>query len=248
MPLLGLMFSYLRCYCCGSCLQSLTTPQPPLPPIPSPSDPHSYNDFNIPPIPYALARAQQESAPPPPAPPPLQSHGFGAVVQAPISSLSTTAVQRGPPTTNVRQHDPPDHEFANLPRTRPVFGVPLEALLIRDECSIPTIVCQCIQAVDLYGLDVEGIYRLSGEKKFIDRIKAIFDNDATCLDFRRPEDFFNDVNSAASVLKQYLRELPEPLLTNALYHEFLDAAREFLHLPVLNDLTPPLPPLRRDRR
>lgn len=33
-----------------------------------------------------------------------------------------------------------------------------------------------MQAVDLYGLDVEGIYRLSGEKRHVDRIKAMFDN------------------------------------------------------------------------
>jgi hypothetical protein len=48
--------------------------------------------------------------------------------------------------------------------------------------------------------------------------------DATCLDFRRPEDFFHDVNSAASILKQFFRELPEPLLTNELYSEFIGAS------------------------
>jgi hypothetical protein len=37
--------------------------------------------------------------------------------------------------------------------------------------------------------------------------------DASCLDFRRPDDFFHDVNSVASVLKQFLRDLPESLLS-----------------------------------
>lgn len=62
------------------------------------------------------------------------------------------------------------------PRMRPVFGQSLEALLARDESVVPILVLQCIQAVDLYGLDVEGVYRLSGEKKHVERIRQIFDN------------------------------------------------------------------------
>lgn len=38
------------------------------------------------------------------------------------------------------------------------------------------IVYQCIQAVDLFGLEVEGIYRLSGTASHIMKIKAMFDN------------------------------------------------------------------------
>jgi hypothetical protein len=116
------------------------------------------------------------------------------------------------------------HSMSDLPRLKPVFGVPLDELLAREDSSIPAIVYQCIQAVDLYGLDVEGIYRVSGEKKHIDRLNAVFDNDASCLDFRRPEDFFQDVNSVASILKQFLRDLPEPLLTNELYPEIIAAS------------------------
>jgi hypothetical protein len=64
----------------------------------------------------------------------------------------------------------------DYPRMRPVFGVSLESLLTRDNCVVPIVVSQCIRAVDLYGLHVEGIYRLSGEKKHVERIKQIFDN------------------------------------------------------------------------
>jgi hypothetical protein len=38
------------------------------------------------------------------------------------------------------------------------------------------IVSQCIQAVDLFGLDVEGIYRTSGSAPHIMEMKAMFDN------------------------------------------------------------------------
>jgi len=45
------------------------------------------------------------------------------------------------------------------------------------------------------------------------------------VDFRRPDDFFHDVNSVTSVLKSFFRELPDPLLTTALYDELINASR-----------------------
>jgi hypothetical protein len=38
------------------------------------------------------------------------------------------------------------------------------------------VVYQCIQGVDLFGLEVEGIYRLSGTQSHVNKIKAMFDN------------------------------------------------------------------------
>lgn len=66
----------------------------------------------------------------------------------------------------------------NLPPLKPVFGMTLEKLFERDGSAVPMVVYQCIQAVDLYGLEVEGIYRLSGTASHINKIKAIFDNGA----------------------------------------------------------------------
>jgi hypothetical protein len=41
------------------------------------------------------------------------------------------------------------------------------------------------------------------------------------------DEWSGDINVVASVLKQWFRELPEPLLTHALYQGFIDAAREY---------------------
>jgi hypothetical protein len=121
----------------------------------------------------------------------------------------------------------------------------LEQLFERDGSAVPVVVYQCIQAVDLYGLEVEGIYRLSGTSSHVNKIKAMFDNggwladgwgpwgwpnwletDASKVDFRNPENFFHDVNSVAGLLKQFFRELPNPLLTTEHYLGFIDAASE----------------------
>lgn len=58
---------------------------------------------------------------------------------------------------------------------KPVFGLSLEQLFERDGTAAPLIVYRCIQAVDLFGLDLEGIYRLSGTQSHVDRMRAMFD-------------------------------------------------------------------------
>lgn len=65
---------------------------------------------------------------------------------------------------------------SSLPPLKPVFGLTLEQLFERDGSAVPMIVYQCIQAIDLFGLEVEGIYRLSGTSSHINKIKATFDN------------------------------------------------------------------------
>lgn len=109
-----------------------------------------------------------------------------------------------------------------------VFGVSLARLYERDQFAVPMVVHQCIQAVDLYGLAVEGIYRLSGSAMHVNKLKNLFDTDqeSHILDFRNPENFFHDVNSVAGLLKQFLRDLPDPLLTSENYAAFIEAARQ----------------------
>ncbi|MCJ1230302.1 hypothetical protein MMC12_006974 [Toensbergia leucococca] len=113
----------------------------------------------------------------------------------------------------------------DLPPLKPVFGVSLDDLFKRDGSAVPMVIYQCLQAVDLFGLDVEGIYRLSGSASHVMKLRGIFDNDSSQVDFRNPETFFHDVNSVAGLLKQFFRDLPDPLLTREHYQGFIEAAR-----------------------
>ncbi|KAI5845480.1 hypothetical protein BZA05DRAFT_145714 [Tricharina praecox] len=147
--------------------------------------------------------------------------GFGAVIQQPVTLPIAQPVHPG----QVPMLRSDSQQTAVHPTSlNPIFGVSLDDLFARDDLLIPKVIEECIQAVELYGLDVEGIYRLSGDKKHVDQIKIMFDNDQN-LDFRRPEDFFHDVNSVASVLKQFLMELPDPVITNELYAQFIGASK-----------------------
>lgn len=71
---------------------------------------------------------------------------------------------------------PTNHRSDDLPPLNPVFGVSLDDLFRRDGSAVPMIVYQCIQAIDLFGLDVEGIYRTSGSTPNIQQMKQLFDN------------------------------------------------------------------------
>lgn len=119
----------------------------------------------------------------------------------------------------------PPHQ-PELPPLKPVFGLSLDDLYRRDGTAIPMVVYQCIQAVELFGLNVEGIYRLSGNATHVSRMKALFDNDSSKVDFTNPENFYHDVNSVAGLLKQFFRDLPDPLFTNERYNDFIAAARK----------------------
>lgn len=50
--------------------------------------------------------------------------------------------------------------------------------------------------------------------------------DASKVDFRDPANFFHDVNSVAGLLKQFFRDLPDPLLTAEHYAGFIEAASQ----------------------
>ncbi|KAM0611502.1 hypothetical protein ACHAP1_001254 [Verticillium nonalfalfae] len=132
--------------------------------------------------------------------------------------------------------------------TRPVFGLSLERLYERDGLAVPMVVYQCIQAVDLFGLGVEGIYRQSGSLNHINKLKNMFDTDSSnpALDFRNPENFYHDVNSVTGLLKQFLRDLSDPLLTMEQHTALIEAAkheddivrRDSLHA-IINSLPDP---------
>jgi Rho GTPase-activating protein RGD1 len=105
------------------------------------------------------------------------------------------------------------------------FGVSLDDVLNRENAVLPLIVAQCVLAVDEFGLRTEGIYRVSGSATTLAKLKDLFDFEPDHIDFRTPAGFFGDIHAVAGILKQYLRELPEPVLTRAYYHDFIRVAR-----------------------
>ncbi|KAF5384703.1 hypothetical protein D9757_006266 [Collybiopsis confluens] len=75
------------------------------------------------------------------------------------------------------------------------------------EGEVPKIVRVCIAEIDKRGLDAEGIYRVSGRHAIVQTLQHEYERDEAKFEFK-PKD---DVYAVASLVKLYLRELPEPV-------------------------------------
>nr|XP_028593194.1 ralA-binding protein 1 [Podarcis muralis] len=121
----------------------------------------------------------------------------------------------------------------DIPRPRPVFGIPLadaaERTMLYDGIRLPAVFRECIDYVEKYGMKCEGIYRVSGIKSKVDELKAAYDREES------PNLEEYEPNTVASLLKQYLRELPENLLTKELMPRFEDACGKSLEVEKLQE-------------
>ncbi|XP_052774579.1 rho GTPase-activating protein 100F-like [Mya arenaria] len=104
-----------------------------------------------------------------------------------------------------------------------VFGVDLDTVIKREHSSahVPLLVLKSIAEIERRGMEVVGIYRLCGSSRRKAQLREAFEKNAANVDLS-PENV-SDIHVITGVLKDYLRELPEPLVTNALYQMMLDA-------------------------
>lgn len=113
-----------------------------------------------------------------------------------------------------------------------IFGVPLEVIIERDGADstdgvgpgalrIPAIIEDTITALKNKDLSVEGVFRKNGNIKRLNEQIAAADRDG-CDAIR-----WNDEtpHQLAALLKRYLRELPEPLMTQKLYRLWISATK-----------------------
>ncbi|ORX55000.1 RhoGAP-domain-containing protein [Hesseltinella vesiculosa] len=100
-----------------------------------------------------------------------------------------------------------------------MFGYDLTAQCQQEQIPVPHVVTTCIDAVEHRGLDYEGIYRKSGGAAQMRLIQLGFDRGDINLN---DEDTFHDIGAITSVLKSYLRELPDPLLTYEFYYQWME--------------------------
>ncbi|GAA5993389.1 hypothetical protein JCM5350_002160 [Sporobolomyces pararoseus] len=117
-----------------------------------------------------------------------------------------------------------DHQLPLQQLSQPTFGIDLGDQMLRDQVEVPRVLEKCCQAIELHGLDSMGIYRLSGTTSRVQRLKQSLDRDVEGTDLLSEENL-TDINDIAAVLKLWFRELPEPLLTWELYHQFIEVAK-----------------------
>ncbi|KAJ8965658.1 hypothetical protein NQ314_003975 [Rhamnusium bicolor] len=127
---------------------------------------------------------------------------------------------------------------------RRVFGTSLSEHLRITGKKIAYPLEICISALYEYGMLEEGLFRVAASASKVKRLKASIDSG--CLSFLIPE--YRDAHVLASILKLYLRELPEPLLTFHLYKEWIEAMQipENYRLEVVKTIIDKLPQENKD--
>eukprot|EP00736_Rhodelphis_marinus_P009189 Rmarinus@m.6418 len=98
-----------------------------------------------------------------------------------------------------------------------VFGVPLTDVR-KTSTGLPVVADLCLACLEQNGLDEEGLFRLSGSRATVNELVHQFDTEgAVSLNGI-------DVHAVAGVYKQYLRDLPEPLIPYEEYDQFIKCA------------------------
>ncbi|XP_062251057.1 si:zfos-588f8.1 isoform X2 [Platichthys flesus] len=97
------------------------------------------------------------------------------------------------------------------------FGVRV-CRLVSDKNPVPMLLEMMLEHVEMNGLYTEGIYRKSGSAN---RMKALHQRLETDTHLVSLEDY--PIHTVTGLVKQWLRELPDPLMTFTHYNDFLHA-------------------------
>uniref|UniRef100_A0A1I8BRD8 Rho-GAP domain-containing protein n=1 Tax=Meloidogyne hapla TaxID=6305 RepID=A0A1I8BRD8_MELHA len=130
--------------------------------------------------------------------------------------LPNVQIRCGPNMRKLNEQN--DGKDLNLRRTS-IFGVPLNIHLGEQKRQIPLILEKCLDELQRRGMCCKGLYRTCGVKSKVEEICVQFEQSTN----DSPVDLSNvHPMNIASVVKLYLRRLPEPLLSYELYTEWLN--------------------------
>ncbi|XP_074491095.1 rho GTPase-activating protein SYDE2 [Sebastes fasciatus] len=104
-----------------------------------------------------------------------------------------------------------------------VFGVEAWRVVEKENAGlmVPLLISKCINEIEKRGCQVVGLYRLCGSAAVKKELREAFERDSYAVELC--ENTYPDVNVITGVLKDYLRELPWPLITKQLYEAVLES-------------------------
>ncbi|XP_036423256.1 rho GTPase-activating protein 12 isoform X2 [Colossoma macropomum] len=103
-----------------------------------------------------------------------------------------------------------------------VFGCHLDTLCHRENTNVPRFVEKCIKAVERRGLNVDGIYRVSGNLAVIQKLRHKADHEE---DLDLDDGQWEEIHVITGALKLFFRELPEPLFPYSFFDKFIAAIK-----------------------
>ncbi|XP_067101595.1 rho GTPase-activating protein SYDE1 [Osmerus mordax] len=120
------------------------------------------------------------------------------------------------------QWDPPSPRPSDQ-QPPAVFGLELRHLVDKEGSAfpVPLLIQKCVAEIEKRGLKGVGLYRLCGSAAVKKELRDAFERDSAAVTLN--EDLYPDINVITGILKDYLRELPSPLITRTLYEVVLEA-------------------------
>ncbi|XP_043992535.1 rho GTPase-activating protein 22 isoform X4 [Gambusia affinis] len=123
---------------------------------------------------------------------------------------------------SAHQDEPGRHLFEIVPG---VFGQHLQVTMsYESQCGpqrvVPVLVELCASFIREQGLKEEGLFRAPGQTNHVRELQDVFDRGEIPV-----FDSSTDVHTVASLLKLYIRELPEPIIPFSKYTQFLSCAQ-----------------------
>uniref|UniRef100_A0A7M4ENA7 Rho GTPase activating protein 10 n=1 Tax=Crocodylus porosus TaxID=8502 RepID=A0A7M4ENA7_CROPO len=88
-----------------------------------------------------------------------------------------------------------------------------------------TIIRKCISAIETRGINDQGLYRVVGVSSKVQRLLNLLMDAKTCSEVDLENSVEWEVKTITSAMKQYLRSLPEPLMTYELHGKFIIPAK-----------------------
>ncbi|XP_037028981.1 rho GTPase-activating protein 100F isoform X3 [Bradysia coprophila] len=152
--------------------------------------------------------------------------------QSPIHQLALKVEPRGTIYLRLRHTDPITlYRRRGLPSLKAgypqLFGADLDGVVTREskiypgQAPVPIVLRRCVEEIERRGLDIIGLYRLCGSATKKRLLREAFERNCRAVELS--PDHVPDINVITGVLKDYLRELPEPLFTRCLFQMTVDA-------------------------
>jgi len=109
-----------------------------------------------------------------------------------------------------------------LKYVRRMFTVDLTTLTMAHNVTVPPVVEHCIAEIESRGLEIEGLYRVSGSHEDVEKLRSQYDSEGYA-DLSRQK--VEDIHTLASLLKLYFRLLPQPLITYSVCKSVMNVCR-----------------------
>ena len=103
---------------------------------------------------------------------------------------------------------------------------------------LPRVMVRCIESLEKWGVEEEGLYRIPGRSLHTSRLRQMWDTPNAELHMVEISPADLDIHSVCSVLKMYLRELPDRLAPSDVCTEFDRVCSELLSMPVTRQRVP----------